>query len=144
MSEVKPRKRSSSLTQRLKNMRRTSSGSQSQSRGESPCVSESDEERPERPENKRSRSRPRLNTNDKEVELHELQERVRMLESQQAMHEFQGLAAPVHGTVSDTYASGSQYVLVGGASGKLGEEEQAVTKEYGWLRRCCFYCCWST
>jgi hypothetical protein len=138
------KQRSSSLTRRIKGMRRSGSGSHS--RGESPNISESEED-----DGKRSRaeSKSKTNTNAKEVELHELQERVRMLEKQQALHEFQGLAAPTHGTIGDTYASGSEYTLVSGGQEtpvKLGDDVGSgdVLREYGWYRRCCFYFCWST
>jgi hypothetical protein len=55
----------------------------------------------------------KTHSNDAEVEMHALRERVRKLEDREALREFETLAAPIDTPVGDTYASGSTYVLVG-------------------------------
>lgn len=119
----KSRKRSASLTQRLKEMR--SSAGSSRSRGDSPHVSDSESEEQH---NKVPRS---TNSNDKEVQLHELQERVRVLEAQSALQQLHQLEAPITGV-------NAGYALV-------SDDGQAslTAVEKSWVRRCCFYCCWT-
>ena len=141
-SGVKSRKRSASLTQRLKEMR--GSAGSSRSRGDSPLVSDSESDEHHMAAGRVTRGRERgvhvNNTNDNEVQLHELQERVRILETQIAMQQLQDLEPPI--TEVNAAGDGSGvYSLVSDST--IQKSETSVAPEPSCLRKCSFYCCWA-